>query len=297
MTALRVGLLTSESRADLHEDDRRLVEPLARRGVEAVPVVWSTDATRRPRDLAGLVVRSIWDYVERFDELTAFLDAAEASEVTMHNPPSLVRWNVDKRYLLDLASRGAPVLPTELLRAHERHRLRDVLRDRGWEEAIVKPVVGASARGLTRVSEGSSLDDAWPGDLLVQRFEPEIVHGELSFVFFGGELSHVVRKRPPPGDFRAQEHLGGTTALEPSPPEALARSARASLRIACPTPPLYARVDGIPRGDTLLVMELELAEPLLYLGWSEGAADRFADAIARTFREPRPARWAEPSDP
>ena len=45
--------------------------------------------------------------------------------------------------------------------------------------------------------------------------------------------------------------------------------------------PLYARVDlvlGVR--DEPMILELELAEPSLYLATSEGAADRFADAIA-----------------
>ena len=43
---------------------------------------------------------------------------------------------------------------------------------------------------------------------------------------------------------------------------------------------LYARVDLIPGpdGEPLLV-ELELTEPSLFLGWAAGAASRLADAI------------------
>jgi hypothetical protein len=44
---------------------------------------------------------------------------------------------------------------------------------------------------------------------------------------------------------------------------------------------LYARVDGIERNGRLILMELELIEPFLYLGFSEGAIQRFAEAIYR----------------
>ena len=46
-------------------------------------------------------------------------------------------------------------------------------------------------------------------------------------------------------------------------------------------PLLYARVDlvGGARGEPL-VLEVELAEPSLYLVHAEGAAERFADVIA-----------------
>jgi hypothetical protein len=44
---------------------------------------------------------------------------------------------------------------------------------------------------------------------------------------------------------------------------------------------LYARVDLLP-GPVLL--EVELTEPSLYLGYSDGGAERFADAVAAASR-------------
>jgi hypothetical protein len=46
-----------------------------------------------------------------------------------------------------------------------------------------------------------------------------------------------------------------------------------------PSPLLYARVDGVERARGFLLMELEINEPFLFLGTSENAAVRFADAI------------------
>ena len=40
---------------------------------------------------------------------------------------------------------------------------------------------------------------------------------------------------------------------------------------------LYARVDLLPGP---VVLEVELTEPSLYLGYADGAAERFADAIS-----------------
>ena len=33
---------------------------------------------------------------------------------TLHNPAPVVAWNLDKRYLLDLAAAGVPVIPTRV---------------------------------------------------------------------------------------------------------------------------------------------------------------------------------------
>ena len=39
---------------------------------------------------------------------------------------------------------------------------------------------------------------------------------------------------------------------------------------------------GVERDGRFLLMELEINEPVLYIGSSDGAAERFADAIVRT---------------
>jgi glutathione synthase/RimK-type ligase-like ATP-grasp enzyme len=117
--------------------------------------------------------------------------------------------------------------------------------------------------------------------LLVQPFADEIVSsGEWSVVFFDGEYSHAVLKRPAAGDFRVQEELGGRSERrDPSP--AIVEQARRVLSHAA-GPLLYARVDGIERDAGFVLMELEINEPFLYIGSSGGAANRFADAIVRT---------------
>ena len=54
---------------------------------------------------------------------------------------------------------------------------------------------------------------------------------------------------------------------------------RASGRAPCA--PLYARIDLLPGpADAPLVLELELAEPSVFLRYAAGAAERFAGHIA-----------------
>jgi hypothetical protein len=44
--------------------------------------------------------------------------------------------------------------------------------------------------------------------------------------------------------------------------------------------PLYARVDLLPAGEAPVIIELELTEPSVFVGFADGAPGRFADAIA-----------------
>ena len=78
-----------------------------------------------------------------------------------------------------------------------------------------------------------------------------------------------------------QEHGGSAELFYPS--AALLDQAN---QIAAAVPQvrdsLYCRIDAVARKGKLVLMELELIEPELFLGLAEGAAERFAKAIVRT---------------
>lgn len=106
----RVALVTCSELPQLDEDTRRLIAPLAARGVSSTPAVW--DDPHVDWALFDLVVvRSCWDYVPRRAE---FLDwAAHVPHLT--NPAPVLAWNTHKRYLRDLAARGVAIVPTTWL--------------------------------------------------------------------------------------------------------------------------------------------------------------------------------------
>jgi glutathione synthase/RimK-type ligase-like ATP-grasp enzyme len=120
--------------------------------------------------------------------------------------------------------------------------------------------------------------------VMVQPFLPEIQEGEWSLVFLGGEYSHAVVKRPADGDFRVQHDFGGTVERR-EPEGSLIEDARNVLRAAAKATKtaigdiLYARVDGIVRDGGLLLMELEVIEPVLFFSHAPGAAARMAELI------------------
>ena len=113
---------------------------------------------------------------------------------------------------------------------------------------------------------------------MVQEFLPEIqATGEWSLVFIGGEYSHSVRKLPAAGDFRVQTQFGGRVETATAPFSLIDVAAKILSEIEKPT--LYARVDGLESNDSLVLMEVELIEPVLFLG-PGGAAHRLAQRIA-----------------
>jgi glutathione synthase/RimK-type ligase-like ATP-grasp enzyme len=293
----QIAFVTYEQLPDINGDDRLVANALRDRGFQATAAVWSDPAIDWRR-FASVVIRSAWDYHLDADRYVAWLGRCEREAVNLWNPPAAVLANIDKRYLAGFAAAGVEIVPIEYVERGGGESLGTLLERRNWTRAVVKPAVSASAYGTWRTSLAAAASDQERFDdevrqrpLLVQPFADEIVAtGEWSIVFFDGQYSHAVLKKPATGDFRVQEELGG--GAEPRhPPAAIVEGARRVLSCAA-GPLLYARVDGIERDDRFVLMELEINEPFLYLGRSSGAAARFADAIVRTTANARHARHA-----
>ena len=280
----RIALATAAKLPTLNDDDRLLIAALAELGHAAAPAVWDAPDVCW-EEFQGVVVRSCWDYHHRLEEFLAWVTRLERAGVPLWNLPAVLRWNSHKGYLRDLAARGVPIVPTRWLARGRRVGLAQLLRDEHWSDAVVKPAVSASATDTWRTSvatagaDQSRLEDLLRvGDVMVQPFIDEVCDpGEWSIMFFGGRFSHAVLKRPAEDDYRVQWEFGGT-AVTMAPPSRLLADAQAVMA-AVPGHPLYARVDGVERDGGLMLMELELIEPHLFLGWDADATGRLAVAL------------------
>lgn len=282
----RVCFVTCRAWPDISESDRHVKRALEARGIAVTGIPWNTQAERFD-GFGAVIFRSNWDYHHVLESFVAWLARWEAEGVRFWNPPDLIRWNLSKQYLLELGQRGVGFIPTVILDEPAARHLPAVLAERGWREAVVKPVVGASAHDATLVTAGDARAVAAAIDegrirrpVMVQPFVEDIrTRGEWSLVFIDGELTHAMLKHPAPGDFRVQRHHGGTS-VRANPSQGIAEAGRRALA-ALPIAPLYARVDGVETGGRFLVMEVEVHEPDLYFGAAPDAAEAFAEAIIR----------------
>lgn len=283
MVMKRIALATSAEFASLTDDDRLLVEPLARLGISAEPAVWS-DPSFPWTSCDAVIIRSSWDYHLRLLEFLGWIAWLEKAGIGVWNRPAMLRWNANKNYLRDLEVKGIPIVPT--LWPEGSMSLPDQLHELGWTQAVVKPRVSATAHQtrLVSIDDAESaqplLDELLRGPgVMVQRFMKAIqTRGEWSLIFFNGEYSHAVIKTPKSGDFRVQHDFGGQErGMEP--PLSISEAA-SRVVTALDTVPLYARVDGVESEGSFLLMELELIEPALFLSLRSDAAARFATAIA-----------------
>jgi hypothetical protein len=296
ISSSRVALITYSGVPAITTDDRLLRDALVARGAEVEARPWDTRADWSIYH--RIVLRSCWNFHHLPTEFRGWVnDVKVRHDGTLRNGPALVQWSVDKRYLKDLEARGVAIVPTIWLSADEGEELPNLdalIAQQGWTGgAVVKPAISATAHETWRIAPNDasshqarfkSLVAARPSGVMVQPFLPEIADGEWSLVFLGGEFSHAVRKRPAAGDFRVQHDYGGTIErLDPEP--ALVEDARVALRAAAHATDthvediLYARVDGVVRSGRLLLMELELIEPVLFFAQAPGAAARMAELI------------------
>ena len=247
-------------------------------------------ADQRFAEFDAVILRSNWDYHHAVEAFAAWLDQLDAARVPVWNPTRLVRWNLSKRYLLELAAAGVPTVPTVVLEGDAAAQLPALVAQRRWSRAVVKPIVSASAHGTVLIDDGDvtpALDALQAGTLrqpvLVQPFVDEIMtRGEWSVVFIDDAITHTVLKRPAPGEFRVQPSHGGSAQALPAPDDVLDAARRALA--ALPVAPLYARIDGVETRAGFQVMEAEVNEPGLAFTLAPAAAEAFAEAICRRLR-------------
>ncbi|MEV4349732.1 hypothetical protein AB0J83_35185 [Actinoplanes sp. NPDC049596] len=283
----RVALVTCELFPDLWEDDFPLRDALRDRGVHVDAVRWDDEtAVWAGYDL--VVIRSPWDYVPRRDAFVAWA----RSVPRLLNPGDVVEWNTDKRYLGRLAEAGLPVTPTSYVAPGEK-----------WTapkagEWVVKPTISAGSQdtGRYRLPAQTGLAGAHVARLLaagrtamIQPYlEAVDTVGESALIFTPGpdgelSFSHSIRK----GAMLTGPDEGaidpGSERITPRTPDQAELDVAARVLEHVPGGPkrlLYARVDLIPGPDGApLLVELELAEPSLFLSTAPGAAPRLADAI------------------
>lgn len=230
-----------------------------------------------------IMIGSSWNYWDKVESFLGKLETLETKGVQVCNSPEIVRWNIRKTYLQELATRGAATIPTLWLDQLNAADANAAMEEFACDKLVVKRQIGAGAEGQDILERGAvPADWSFTHKAMVQPFMSAIAEtGELSFLFFGGAFSHCVRKLPASGDYRIQSLYGGTEVTHEPTAEEIAE-ASAIIEALPFDAPLYARIDMI-LGDAgrLLLMEAELIEPYLYPEQGPNMGETLATAIAR----------------
>ncbi len=291
-----IALVSARAARNLDEDQPPLEHALRDAGAQVHIVDWDDPSVDwQAFDVA--VLRSTWDYATRVDEFRAWLLHASA-RTRLINPPDVVRWNIDKHYLQDLAAAGAPIIPAVFVEPGQDARagVGRALAIAKSDEMVVKPAVGAGSKDAQRHARGQEqamrahvqrLIDAGRSAMLQPYLASVDERGETSLLFYTGTFSHAIRKGPMLQSGQEQEP-GLFVKEDITPRVPTDTELRVAERVVAAMPfeqPLYARVDLLMNDDGApALLELELTEPSMFFAHAPGSAARFAQAIMAASR-------------
>lgn len=281
--------LVSCGEAREHDTDLPLlVRAFGDRGIIAEIVNWDDESVQWQK-FRSAIIRSPWDYHRRYTEFLEWLELV-SQETTVHNSIDIIRWNTDKVYLKELIEADVPVIPTTYVRGAEDLVLaNDIIKG----DVVVKPTISAGSNNTERhlhlpaaaAAHIAQLVDAGMVAMVqpYQRFIDE--RGETGMLYFNGDYSHAFRK----GAILAtgENTKNGLFTEEDIAPRDASREERelgeqvmSFVMEKFTRAPLYARVDVV-RGSAgvPVLMELEMAEPSLYLHMARDSATRFVQAF------------------
>jgi O-ureido-D-serine cyclo-ligase len=291
-----IALVSARAAHNLDYDQAPLEHALRDAGAQVHITDWDDPAVDW-QAFDAAVLRSTWDYTTRLDEFLAWL-ARAAARTRLVNSEPVVRWNVDKHYLLDLAKAGAPIIPSRFVEPGQNPStgVENMLSMTEAAEIVVKPAVGAGSKDAQRHPRANvqamqdhvqRLIDAGHSAMLQPYLASVDERGETALLFYNGQFSHAIRKGPMlrPG---TEEEAGLFVKEDITPREPSAAELRTAERVLAATPygmPLYARVDLLTNDDgTPTLLELELTEPSMFFAQAPGSAARFAAAIMALLR-------------
>ncbi len=275
----RVALVTCVTLPEPDPDQDLMVSSLRNAGLDAQLAAWDDAGTDWSAfDLA--VIRSTWNYHRHLDAFTDWLERA-AHDTLLVNPASVVRWNLHKRYLRELEAAGLPIVPTAFADARTPFDLARTLDHHGWTDIVIKPCVSAGSARTRRYTEGRSPDAAAflasiteRDDAMIQPFVPSVADGgERSAIWIAGEPTHAIVKQP-------RFDTDDESVSDALPVSDVERDMLDRCLDLAGDGLLYARLDTMRDADgTLLISELELIEPSLFLLQSQAATSRFVSAV------------------
>ncbi|QRM90668.1 hypothetical protein FG167_15965 [Lacinutrix sp. WUR7] len=231
------------------------------------------------------IFRATWDYFHRFEAFSIWLEKV-SKQTTLLNSEAIIRWNIDKHYLLDLQKNGVHIAETHFIEQGATETLQELHSKFNLQETVLKPCISGAARHTYKLNKSNlASHESIFAELIkteammLQPFQYNIVKkGEISMMVFNGKFTHAILKTAKPGEFRVQDDFGGTIQIhEPTKAEiAFAENCTK----ACAEMPMYARVDIFEDNNgNIALSELELIEPELWFREYPEAAKVLAKAI------------------
>jgi O-ureido-D-serine cyclo-ligase len=190
-----------------------------------------------------------------------------------------MKWNTNKTYLSILENKGVPIIPTKFANNLDEALPAIKLAFEKASAVAIKPTVGAGARLAGKASTEDEAIEYVKRILEAKRsviIQPYISsvdgEGEKAIIVINGKISHAAKKVPAltkGGHGDAAGHIEITTEMKDI--------VKTISNAVCEwNDLLFARVDVVRMDEKLVLMELELTEPWLFMQFRpEAGVDLF----------------------
>ncbi|WP_299229464.1 hypothetical protein [uncultured Psychroserpens sp.] len=275
---------TDSYKHNVYYEDRLVHHALEDLGLKTLRLAWD-DHLFDWSTTKSVLFRTTWDYFDRFKEFSIWLENI-SKQTTLLNSEALIRWNIDKHYLLDLHEKGIHIAESHFIEQGAQVTLAQLHHILDWKDTVLKPCISGAARhtyklDLENLNSHESIFQKLISNeaMMLQPFQHNIItKGEISMMVFNGQYTHAILKKAKAGDFRVQDDFGGSIHnYKPSDEEVA--FAEACVK-ACIELPIYARVDVFEDNNGAIALsELELIEPELWFRHHKNAAKLLARSI------------------
>lgn len=275
---------TDSYKHNVYKEDDYVVQALMDLGLNAGRLAWDASGFDWSTT-KSIVFRTTWDYFNRYDEFSKWLENV-SKQTLLINSEAIIRWNIDKHYLIDLQKKDIHTAETHVIEQGSTETLKALHNTLNWDETVLKPCISGSARHTYKLNKDNleaheTIFNTLIANeaMLLQPFQHNIVSkGEVSMMVFNGTYTHAVIKQAKAGDFRVQDDFGGS--VHPYTPTTEEITFAETTVKACFELPLYARVDIFEDNNgNIALSELELIEPELWFRNHPEAAIKLAEAI------------------
>lgn len=214
------GILACEPRHLVWQRGGRVEAAMQRLALTGDPDAWYTVAEERTLALAdtgAVLMRKDPPFDSEFFYATHLLGQAEREGARVFNKPAALRDHPEKLAILEFPQFIGPTLvtrePAAVRAFHAEHR-----------DIILKPLDGMGGMGIFRVGPdglnlGSIIETLNQGGtttIMVQRYLPEIVHGDKRVLVIGGQpVPYCLARIPQGSEIRGNLAAGGKGVAQP----------------------------------------------------------------------------------
>ncbi len=276
-----IVLATAADQPDITASDELYAAALRRRGFKVLGAAWNGPRAASRRGSGGRVALDL-GLLPRGSPSSAPGRKPSRHRRACSIRSAWCRWNLRKDYVGKLATAGVRTPGTRIV-ARDAAMIEKVFDETGWQRAVVKPASGGGGHSVELLSRDTVADARAQGSLPAtcwcRNSCPRSPTASCRW------STSTASSATPSASARPRASSAATRATVPTraaetPAGEVAEQGAAALR-ALPEMPLYARVDGVVRGGALIVIEVEVLEPALFMEFDPPSAERFAEATAQ----------------